>query len=180
MHQSTFLRPDTKGIRLKQPVFWLKALNCEMGARCTTVKAASLIASGSHPDVQVLAPDGRSLRLDQIRELCRQAGNTPLVGRTIQYNIVLEAEKLLPEAAKPSAKDFGGTAFRHGVYSLCRAPADHATKRIVSRCQEVWFTSVDTQNSSPASTKKKDVIRRQAHLACLPGSRRLGNSQSLG
>lgn len=160
-HAYLFLGPDTKS-KTKAARLLAQALNCEMGAPCTTCQSCQLIASGSHPDVQVLAPDGRFLRLDQMRELCRRAGNTPLVGRTKVY-IVLEAEKLLPEAANHLLKTLEEPP-SDTVFILCAEHRQTLLPTIVSRCQEVWFRPL-TPKIAAQRLQEEGCNPRQAHLA---------------
>lgn len=140
-HAYLFLGPDARG--KEAATRWLaQALNCVggRGEPCAACRSCHLIAAGTHPDVRGLAPRGRHIRLDEVRELVRTAAASPLTGQTKVY-IINEADKLLPEAANhllklleepPPATVFVLTAARD--YALLPT--------IVSRCQVVPFRAL--------------------------------------
>lgn len=160
-HAYLFLGPDTEGKSTAARLL-AQALNCEAGQPCGSCSSCSLVATGSHPDVQVLTPQGRFLRLDQIRELCRRAGNTPLVGRTKVY-ILLEAEKLLPEAANHLLKTLEEPP-SDTVFILSAEHKQTLLPTIVSRCQEVWFHPL-TPEATSRRLQETGCDPEQAHLA---------------
>src|SRR5690606_24095206 len=56
------------------------ALQCDRGG-CATCNACRTALSGAHPDVKLVATEGLSIGVDQVRELVRDAALTPTSGR---------------------------------------------------------------------------------------------------
>lgn len=173
-HAYLFLGPDSDS-KKEAALLLAQAVNCATGAPCGTCRSCNLIAAGRHPDVEVLTPQGRFLRLDQIRALCRRAGTTTLVGRTKVY-ILLEAEKLLPEAANHLLK----TLEEPPADTILILVAEHKQAllhTIVSRCQEIVFHPLP-----PAAVAERlqaaGCSPEQAHLAAQLAGGDLAAAQS--
>ena len=160
-HAYLFLGPDSSSKEIAVRLL-AQALNCDVGHPCGSCSSCRLIAAGTHPDVQMTKPAGRFLRLDQIRDLSRQAGNTPLHGLVKVY-VVWEADKLLPEAANHLLKILEEPPAAT-VFVLCAEHRQKLLPTIVSRCQEVEFKPL-----SPAAASRQLMAagtdQRQAHLA---------------
>ncbi|NMA54832.1 MAG: DNA polymerase III subunit delta' [Firmicutes bacterium] len=135
-HAYLFSGPDLNGKKVAARLL-AQAVNCDRGRPCGSCPSCNLITAGSHPDVELIEPEGRFLRLHQIKALCHRAGTTTLVGRTKVY-ILQETEKLLPEGAN------------HLLKTLEEPPADTIfilfvqhkqvlLPTIVSRCQQIDF-----------------------------------------
>jgi DNA polymerase-3 subunit delta' len=161
-HAYLFLGPDSEGKKTASRLL-AQALNCEEGYPCGSCSSCHLISSGTHPDVQIIKPEGRFLRLDQIRDLCQKAGSTPLLGRTKVY-IVWEADKLLPEAANHLLKILEEPPAAT-VFVLCAKHRQTLLPTIVSRCQEIWFKPLVPETAARELEATAGCSFEEAHLA---------------
>lgn len=70
---------------------------CENSAEgivpCGDCRACRKIASGNHPDLQIIRPEGSQLKIDQIREMQQQISYQPLEGPRKVY-IIANTEKM--------------------------------------------------------------------------------------
>lgn len=160
-HAYLFLGPDPES-QLKAAVLLAQAVNCESCVPCGGCRSCRLITAKRHPDVEIIEPEGRFLRLDQIRTLCRRAGTTALVGKTKVY-IVREAGRLLPEAANHLLKTLeeppAGT-----IFILCAHHGQTLLPTIVSRCQEIVFQPLPPETIRQQLQATGSCSPDQAHL----------------
>ncbi|MGE5553818.1 MAG: DNA polymerase III subunit delta' [Betaproteobacteria bacterium] len=115
------------------------ALNCAArggpewdGEPCGECPSCQKMARGNHPDVQVIAPDGSHLKLEQMQELRRENARRPYEGRCKVF-IVEQAELMTDEAANCLLKTLeeppGPT-----VFLLLTAYPARILPTIASRC----------------------------------------------
>ena len=79
--------------------FIAKACLCkDESSPCFTCKTCHLIEVGSHPDFQVITPDGSQIKVDQVRELRMEAFLTPMAadGRVF----IIESAHTMNDAAQ--------------------------------------------------------------------------------
>src|SRR5690606_29783848 len=83
-----------------------KGLLCERrGAdSCGECLACRKVDSGNHTSLHLIAPDGASVKIDQIRELQKQFAYRQSAGSGPQVYIVEEADKLTTQAANSLLK----------------------------------------------------------------------------
>lgn len=123
-----------------------KALNCagEAGRdacdACPSCRLAARGERGEHPDILIVEPAGRSLKIDQIREVERHAALSPYAGQR-RVAIVDAAEAMTQQAQNAFLKTLeeppGGA-----VLILVSAAPTALLPTIRSRCQEVRFGSL--------------------------------------
>jgi DNA polymerase-3 subunit delta' len=113
-----------------------QALLCPAGG-CGQCRSCVGIGAGTHPDCQLIVPDGQHIKIEQVRELERLAHLTPHTG-PLKVFIVNEAERMTLPAAHALLKTLEEPPPRTVlVLVLSQVRALPAT--ILSRCQLVRF-----------------------------------------
>ncbi len=102
-HAYIFAGPRGVG-KSKMALQFAMALNCqdeglaEQGEACGKCSNCIRISSGNHPDVLWIAPDGKSIKIDQIRQTQKDIGFKAVDARYKLF-IIEQAEALTPQAA---------------------------------------------------------------------------------
>ena len=115
------------------------ALACAEGG-CGVCDACRRARAGIHPDVDVLAPEGAFITVDQIREVNRDVSLRPFEARARIY-ILLEADTMNKEAANAFLKTLEEPP-PHAHFILVTAFPEILPPTILSRCQRVPFGRV--------------------------------------
>lgn len=103
-HAYLFSGPQGTG-RMSMALNFTKALFCERlkDDACGKCLSCRKIEHGNHPDVHMIAPEGQSIKIDQIRELQREFSyRTQATGRKVY--IMEQAEKMTVQAANSMLK----------------------------------------------------------------------------
>lgn len=107
---------------------------------CGTCSSCRKIANGNHPDVRVFAPEGATFKVDQVRDVQRQASWKPLEGRYKVF-ILLEVERMRPEGANALLKTLEEPP-GDAVLILVTSNVNALLSTVRSRCQLVKFLPV--------------------------------------
>src|SRR5262245_3188398 len=103
-HAYLLYGPNGVGKRLAALQF-AKALVCQVAVAeaCDACTACHKIATGNHPDVVFVSPDGASIRIEHIRAIQRQISYKPYES---QYTTIIidGCERLTPPAANALIK----------------------------------------------------------------------------
>ena len=118
------------------------ALQCEQGG-CGVCNACRTALSGAHPDVTLVATEGLSIGVDQVRELVRDAALAPGSGRW-QVIVVEDADRLTEDAADALLKSLEEPATRT-VWMLCAPTPEDVLATIRSRCRHVVLRTPPTE-----------------------------------
>lgn len=149
-HAYLFTGPAGVGKRAAALAF-AQALNCDMKQRsadscqltaaqdgCGNCRVCRNIANGRHPDVQVIEPDGATVKIEQIRALEADAVLAPYEAKWKVF-ILDRAERMTEQAANAILKTLeepsSGT-----VFILLTSTVSAMLPTIVSRCQTVTFS----------------------------------------
>lgn len=148
-HAYLFNGPSGVGKRTAALAF-AQALDCDMEQRsadsrqltamedgCGECRSCRHIASGQHPDVQVIEPDGAILKIEQIRTLEADAALVPYEARWKVF-ILAGAERMNEQAANALLKTLEEPA-KDTVFILLTGTVAALPSTIVSRCQTVTF-----------------------------------------
>lgn len=104
---------------------------------CGGCPSCRLIGQGAHPDLVILAADGTSLKIDQIRALQHEAALAPYNGNGRVF-LIEEAERLTAQAANSLLKILEEPP--EGTVFILTAASQHAMlPTIVSRCRIFSF-----------------------------------------
>jgi len=121
-----------------------RALNCleqdPGGEGCGKCVHCRQLAGGNFPDLEIMAPEGRSIRIEQIRELNRRLSLKPVAAR---YRVVIveRAELMTVEAANAFLKTLEEPPPGNVLIMTAAEPRD-LLPTILSRCQRVSFRPI--------------------------------------
>ncbi|MEW5976751.1 MAG: DNA polymerase III subunit delta' [Acidobacteriota bacterium] len=124
--------------------FLAKAVNCphskvDFCGKCTSCLR---IDARFHPDVQVYEPDGQFIKIEQIRELSREAFFKPFEGRKRLF-LIEQAERMKVEAANAILKTLEEPPESSHLILISDKPND-LLPTIRSRCQLYSFRPLET------------------------------------
>ncbi len=178
-HAYLFVGPSGVG-RLTTARAFAQALLCSAGGddACGRCAACHKAGSGTHPDLRILSPSGRTetgaerraVGIDQIRELKRDAAYPPYEARWKVF-IVEDAEAMRAEAANSLLKVLEEPL--PGVIIILIAESIAGVlPTLVSRSQLVRFSFVSAPEIAHALTERAGVpAERARYLAALSGGR---------
>ncbi|HNX75386.1 MAG TPA: hypothetical protein PLM07_08705 [Candidatus Rifleibacterium sp.] len=104
---------------------------------CQKCDACKRIAAGSHPDVNLITPEGNEIRIDQVRAMQEMASLKPGVGRW-QVFILDPAERLNVSSANSLLKILE-EAPSHAVFILVARDTGSVLPTVLSRSEIVRF-----------------------------------------
>lgn len=120
-----------------------QALNCEApeaGEGCGRCKPCRQLLGGNFPDVDVVEPDGQSIKIEQVRDLERRFAYKPVAGR-YRVTVVRPAEAMTEEASNAFLKTLEEPPAGNVLILNGTDPSD-LLPTIVSRCQKVVFRRI--------------------------------------
>ena len=112
-----------------------QALNCLQFPEgpCETCLSCQKVVRRSHPDVHWIAPEGKAIRIEQVRQVIKAAALQPLEGR--QQIFILDATQgLTPEAANSMLKTLEEPP-ASVIFILLAEKPGLLPATVVSRCQ---------------------------------------------
>jgi DNA polymerase-3 subunit delta' len=171
-HAYLFAGPEGVGKRTAALAL-AQALNCQQGDAvddgCGLCQSCRKIAKGLHPDVQVVEPDGATLKIDQIRALEADAALRPYEGKRKIF-ILQDADKITEQAANSLLKTLEEPPGWTVLILLATTPSS-LPLTIVSRCQTVLFSAIPP-DALQACLVARGMDRDQARLivSCSGGS----------
>jgi len=149
-----------------------QAVNCTgEEPPCGVCLSCRRIASGIHPDVRIVQAEGASIKIDQIRELQREAALSPVEGRRRVY-IIRQIELATTEAANCLLKTLEEPSARV-ILILTTGDRDALLPTIVSRCQILNLHSLPVEQVH-AVLVERGVDEEQARLLARLSTGRLG------
>lgn len=171
-HGYCFLGPSGVGRKLTALAF-AQALNClaEGGRPCGACLACRKIATGNHPDVRVIVPDGLTLKIEQARELAREVSYRPLEGRFKVY-VLDDAERMTLPTANALLKTLEEPPPQVVLILICRNPR-MLPLTVLSRCQIVRFRPL-AEGEFVAALGQRGVATAEARLLARICQGRLG------
>lgn len=148
-----------------------QALNCiGQPVPCGQCRACKLIAAGKHPDLHIVAPEGNTLKIDQVRALQHDLALSPVEGRS-RVAILEGMERATAEASNALLKTLEEPP-PHVVLILTAPEAETLLPTIVSRCQLVALRPLSMEAVRAALIERWGVDEERAdNLAHLSGGR---------
>jgi len=152
------------------------ALQCDRGG-CGACNACRTALSGAHPDVALVATEGLSIGVDQVRALVRDAALAPGSGRW-QVIVVEDADRLTEEAADALLKSLEEPATRT-VWMLCAPTPEDVLATVRSRCRHVVLRTPPTDDVARLLIESEGVPEELAWSAARAGQGHVGRSRRL-
>lgn len=139
------------------------ALNC-LGDTppCGTCSACVRTEKGTHPDVTLVEPEGRRLKIDQFRELQHTLSLSPVEGRW-RVCIITDFQQATTQAANALLKTLEEPPSRV-VLLLTATDADLLLPTIVSRCQVLALRAVPVARLQETLRERLDGQEKRARL----------------
>jgi DNA polymerase III subunit delta' len=113
------------------------------GDPCEKCSNCKRISSGNHPDVHMIAPDGQSIKIDQIRGLQKEFGYSGMESSKKVY-IINHADRMTVQAANSLLK-FLEEPGSETVAVLLTEQVHHLLETIRSRAQTLSFSPLATE-----------------------------------
>jgi DNA polymerase-3 subunit delta' len=177
-HALLFTGPKGVG-RFLTAIMVTKALNCLgriKGDCCDGCPVCTKIAKGIHPDVHLVAPEGASLKINQIRSLAQEAALRPYEGRRKVF-ILDEAETMTEQAQNALLKTLeeppGAT-----LLILIAPEASALLPPITSRCSQIRFAPLP-ETTIAARLQEQGCDQGEAHLLASLAGGSLGRAQAV-
>lgn len=169
-HAYLFTGPPAIGKRTLATAF-ARTLNCTGEAPpCGECRACRLIAAGRHPDVRIIGVDDAPIKIDQIRELQRDASLAPVEARWRVF-LLPNIERATREAANSLLKTLEEPP-AHVVLLLTALDASALLATVASRCRILPLRPLPIRDVQTALEKRWQVEPdRAALLARLSGGR---------
>lgn len=145
-HAYLFTGPSGTG--KKELAVWIsQAIYCqqkdEQGYPCQTCIECRRISENSHPDVVRIAPEGQSIKVDQIRFLKSEFSKSGLESLRKIF-IIEDAEKMTTGAANSLLKFLEEPSGSVNAFLLSQSP-QLLLPTIISRCQTVELATLSTK-----------------------------------
>ncbi len=129
---------------------------------CDQCVSCHAVDSGSHPDIQLISPDGAQIKIGQIRELQNSISYKPLIGSR-KWFLIDEADAMNPEAANSFLKTLEEPP-DHSTLILITARPQALLPTVLSRCQSVRFSPPPPNELSQWLQKRRGIGPKEAQL----------------
>jgi DNA polymerase III subunit delta' len=141
------------------------AVNCtspSQGDACGQCPSCRRIAGGNSPDFLTIGPDGRNIRIKQIRELNRSLTFAPVSSR---YRVVVleRSETMTAEAANAFLKTLEEPPTGNIFILTATEPMD-LLPTVVSRCQRVSFQPIPVMAIRNLLGERKEISKEKASI----------------
>ena len=124
----------TTAMAFAQAINCLEPIDKEGCGRCRPCRQ---VISGNFPDLLFIEPDGRNIKIEQIRDLNRTLNFKPVVGK-YRVSIINQAELMTEEAANSFLKTLEEPPLGNILILKVIEPLD-LLSTVVSRCQKIPF-----------------------------------------
>ncbi|MEZ5184307.1 MAG: DNA polymerase III subunit delta' [Candidatus Nanopelagicales bacterium] len=174
-HAWLFIGPPGSG-RSNAAIAFGAALVCPEGG-CGVCQDCQAVRSGSHPDVEVVRPEGLSYKTEEARRLVARADMAPTRARW--HVIVMEdADRLTESANNVLLKSIEEPASRT-VWLLCAPSVEDLLPTVRSRCQVIGLRTPGTDAVAAFLTQQQGVDPATAAFAARASMGHIGRARAL-
>jgi len=164
-HAFLFRGPRGVGKRSTAQAF-VRYLLCRAptdGDGCGRCPSCRKMAGNNHPDIQLIAPDGAAIKIDQIREMQRVLAFPPLEG-SLRATIILRAQTMADPAANALLKTLEEPP-EGNLFILTSEDASPLLSTILSRCQVLTFNSLSRNEVAEVLSRGQEEMPDMPSLA---------------
>ncbi len=174
-HSWLFTGPPGSG-RSNAAVAFASALLCEKGGCSTCINCTSVI-DGSHADIELIRPEGLSIKVDEVRELITRTSWSPSVGN---YRVVVieDADRLTESAANALLKVIEEPGART-VWLLCAPTLTDVLPTIRSRCRHLSLRAPSVKAVAKLLIERDGIDPELADFASSAAQGHIGRARYL-
>lgn len=181
-HSYMFFGPEGVGKKLFAKSFSEQILCLDINKNCEKYtqtenekKCDSCIKfdSGNHPDFEMIEPDGKSIKIDQIRSLQQDMANKPIISKNKIF-IINDADTMTEESQNCLLKTLEEPP-KYGIIFLIVSNESKILPTIKSRCVTLKFNKIEKEEMKKSfpdlseeqielldgSLKQKDTIKEK-------------------
>ena len=174
-HAWLFTGPPGSGRSVAARAF-AAALQCADGG-CGHCNACTTSLAGSHPDVDLVRPQGLSYGVADARSLVLRAAGSPVRGRW-KVTVVEDADRLTESALNVLLKSIEEPPPR-GVWLLCAPSVEDLLPTIRSRCRLVGLRTPSAHAVADVLTRRDGVDQAVAAFAAQAAQGHVGRARRL-
>ena len=178
-HAYLFRGPDGVG-KKRAALTYAAYINCKSPQEndaCCHCAACRKFASGNHPDLIHIAPDGAAIKIGQVRELIHQLAFPPLEAK-VRVIILEDIHTMRREAANSLLKTLEEPA-PNNLLILTADQAGDILPTIISRCQIIPFGPLDYEDIAQVLMLENGMERAQALTLASVAEGSLGRAKLL-
>lgn len=175
-----YLFAGTEGCGKRRTAYaFAAALNCERDRleACGSCANCRALVRGEHPDLTLLAPEGRTIKIESVREIQRRLHFAPLLGRN-KVVIVDDAHTLGEAAANAMLKTLEEPS-ANTVFVLVTAHAHLLLDTIRSRCQTIQFQPMPIETLAAELVATQSITTEAARLIAAMSEGSFARAQQL-
>lgn len=161
----------TTALALTQAINCLQSMN---GEACGECRSCRQVKSGNFADLVFIEPDGKNIKIEQIRDLNRALSFKPVSGR-YRVSIIHKSEMMTVEAANSFLKTLEEPPAGNILILNVTEPLD-LLPTIVSRCQKVPFRPLSVRVITEWLMDEKSIDGEKALLLAKISEGSLGRS----
>jgi len=168
-----FSGPEGIGKKLAAKII-AKKLNCiaSEAEPCQDCSSCLKTAKEEHPDLHIIQNDQAQIKIEDIREILRQANFRPYEGKAKVF-IIDNAHKLNLEAANSLLKILEEPP-KDALFILITHKPQNIIKTVLSRCKQIKFASLPRPQLEDILNRNYALDRANAHFLAYYCEGRLG------
>ncbi len=167
VHALLFTGPRGFGKRTAARLF-TQALFCTGAEKpCGVCPACRQVENGTHPDVHILRPDGRDIKVDQARQLIDDISVMPYEGA--MHAVIIERADRMNESAQNALLKTLENPVVPAIFFLLAESAADLLPTVRSRCQQVRFRALSPEECAGVLMSRGISAPRASLLAGVSG-----------